>query len=68
MITKFSSSAPSQRLPMSPAKNWSNKMRVGGYGDDGRCSSLKQGKAYENASTKTNVALADTGGHRNGKR
>jgi hypothetical protein len=53
---------------MSPAKNWNDKLRIGGSNDEGRCSSLKQGKAYENASTKTNVALADTKERHNGKR
>jgi hypothetical protein len=67
MITKFSSSSPPQRLPLSPVKTFSSKLKIGGSDSEGRCSSLKQGRAYENAATETKVALADTGEH-HGKR
>jgi hypothetical protein len=49
-------------VPKSPAKPWSNKLRIGGSDDHGRCSTLKRsGKAYENAETHFVTKLADTG-------
>jgi hypothetical protein len=48
---KATSYSPPQRVEVSPAKSWSNKLRIGGSDDSGRCSSLKNGKAYENRET-----------------
>lgn len=59
--TKRTSYSPPQRIQPSPAKPWSNKLRVGGSDDAGRCSSLKQGKAYENAESFPVTKLTDTG-------
>jgi hypothetical protein len=61
MITKHSSYSPPQRLPVSPAKPWSDKLRIGGSDDQGRCSSLKQGRAYKNHESFDVVKLTDTG-------
>ena len=57
---KRSSYSPAQRVPVSPAKGYSSKLKIGGSDDNGRCSSLKQGRAYQNYSTTTTVRLRDT--------
>jgi hypothetical protein len=57
---KHSGYSPPARVPVSPAKPFSNKLRIGGSDDAGRCSSLKQGRAYENAETHHVVRLRDT--------
>jgi hypothetical protein len=49
MITKKSSLSPPQHLPVSPSRPWSDKLKIGGSDDDGRCSSLKkEPRAYKN--------------------
>ena len=57
---KRSSYGPAARLPNSPAKGYTNKLKIGGSDDSGRCSSLKQGRAYKNYSTETVQKLRDT--------
>jgi hypothetical protein len=45
---------------MSPVKERSDKLRIGGSDDTGSCSTLKQsGKAYENAQTWNVQKLKD---------
>jgi hypothetical protein len=59
---KHTGYSPKQHLPVSPAKPWSDKLRIGSSDDSGRCSTLKQtAKAYENAQTWNDVKLRDTG-------
>jgi hypothetical protein len=61
--TKHTSYSPRQRLPVSPAKAWTSKLKIGGSDDNGRCSTLKQdGRAYENSKTWNDVVFRDTGG------
>jgi hypothetical protein len=49
---KFTSYSPPARVPMSPVKERSDKLRIGGSDDTGSCSTLKRtAKAYENAET-----------------
>jgi hypothetical protein len=58
---KYTSYSPPARVPMSPTKERTDKLRIGGSDDSGRCSSLKQGKAYANAETHHVVKIRDTG-------
>lgn len=57
---KRSSYGPAARLPNSPVKARSDKLKIGGSDDSGRCSSLKQGRAYQNHSTRDVQKLKDT--------
>jgi hypothetical protein len=56
---KYTSYSPPARVPMSPTKERTDKLRIGGSDDSGRCSTLKQGKAYENAQTWNVQKLKD---------
>jgi hypothetical protein len=58
---KHTSYSPPQRVPVSPAKAWTSKLKIGGSDDAGRCSSLKPDKAYKNYETWSDVKLRDTG-------
>ena len=60
-ITKKGSYSPPQTVPPAPAKPWSDKLKIGDSDDDGRFSSLKQGKAYENYETHDVVKLRASG-------
>jgi hypothetical protein len=55
---KVTSLSPPQRVPMAPVKAWSNKLRIGGSNDQGRCSAFKD-KAYENAESYHVVKFRD---------
>jgi hypothetical protein len=59
---KHTSYSPPQRVPVSPAKAWTSKLKIGGSDDAGRCSSLKRGRAYQNVETHHIVRLRDTSG------
>jgi hypothetical protein len=59
--TKHTSYSPKQRLPVSPAKAWTSKLKIGGSDDAGRCSSLKPDKAYRNYENYFDVKLRDSG-------
>jgi hypothetical protein len=65
---KYTSYSPPAHLPKSPAKAADfNKLKpVSGYGDDGRCSSLKQ-TGYKNWETIDVVRFRDVDGNGNGK-
>jgi hypothetical protein len=57
---KHSGYSPPARVPKSPAKAWTSKLKIGGSDNGGRCSSLKQDRAYKNYETFTTVRLRDT--------
>jgi hypothetical protein len=57
--SKHTSYSPVQRVPVSPAKPFSSKLRIGGSDENGRCSAFKD-KAYENAESHHIVRFRDT--------
>lgn len=66
MITKRSSYSPPQRLPLSPAKAWSNKLKVvsyyGGGSDEGGGRPCNYDRTIANPNTSSEVVrLTDTG-------
>jgi hypothetical protein len=67
MITKKSSYSPVQRLPMAPAKPWSNKLKISSYDKEGFSSSFREAPRHNGElPDKNSVRLRSTGEGGNG--